>query len=251
MGDVVAEGRQSKPKNASELIASVGAGAPSGPALRLDDLILFDSAGNDPVAIEAVLFTDEGIGVIRTPGGQPRVLPWSAVSAHVVERWPGGTVPAWWVAPQPRPDDLAPSGGPTDGPGPVRPLPHADPGAVIAIQTPFGTYRFLRPGADAIELSNRITDFAVRHQGLSGVPSMTLVARPRRGNDRRQGSRSLPAVSRWSQARPFLAVALVVLIAAAVTLILLQSAGTIHLPFLGGAGSGQISPVGDRLVRIR
>ncbi len=238
----MAERRQSKPKTASDLIASVGAAAPSGPELRLDDLILFDSAGNDPVTIEAIVFTDDGIGVIRTPGSQPRVLPWSAVSAHVVERWPGGVVPAWWVAPQPRPHGTAPAGDQVRSQDTGRPLPHADPGAVIAIQTPFGTYRFLRPDADAIELTNRITDFAVRHQGLSGVSSMTLVARPRRGNDRRQGSRSRPTASRWSQARPYLAVALVVLIAAAVTLILLQSAGVIHLPYLGGAGSGRITP---------
>ncbi len=249
----MAERRQSKPKSASELIASVAADAPSGaqppgpdrpgPELRIDDLILFDSAGNDPVVIEAVVFTDAGIGVIRTPGGPPRVLPWSAVAAHVVERWPGGVVPDWWVAPQPRPNGAAPSGDRVSPHSTGRPLPHADPGAVIAIQTPFGTYRFLRPDADAIELSNRITDFAVRHQGLSGVPSMTLVARPRRGNDRRQGSRSRPAVSRWSRAQPYLAVALVVLLATAVTLILLQSAGAIHLPFLGGTGPGGITPL--------
>jgi hypothetical protein len=245
----VAEGRQSKPKSASELIAAPEAGAPSapgapsGPELRLDDLILFDSAGNDPVTIEAIVFTDEGIGVVRTPGSQPRVLPWSAVSAHVVERWPGGVVPAWWVAPQPRPSNALPPDERIPLRGIGRPLPQADPGAVIAIQTPFGTYRFLRPDADAIELSNRITDFAVRHQGLSGVPSMTLVARPRRGDDRRQGSRSRPEVSRWSRAQPYLVVALVVLIAVAITLILLQSAGAIHVPFLGGSGPGRISPV--------
>jgi hypothetical protein len=220
--------------------------------LRLDDLILFDSAGNDPVAIEAIVFTDEGIGVVRTPGSGPRILPWSAVSAHVVERWSGGVVPAWWVAPQPRPNGAPPQPR-SNGASPQedrvrpetahRPLPQADPGAVIAIQTPFGTYRFLRPGADATELSNRITDFAVRHQGLSGVPSVTLVARPRRGNDRRQGSRSRPPVSRWARVRPYLAVALVVFIVATVTLILMQSAGVIHLPYLGGTGSGQIAPV--------
>jgi hypothetical protein len=37
--------------------------------------------------------------------------------------------------------------------------------------------------------------------------------------------------------------ALVVFILVAVTLILLQSAGVIHLPYLGGTGPGGISPV--------
>ncbi|MGH9080099.1 MAG: hypothetical protein ACRDYE_08530 [Acidimicrobiales bacterium] len=242
----MADGRQSRPKSAGDLIASLGdpmvAPEPSGPELRLDDLILFDTAGNDPVAIQAIVFTDEGIGVVRRPDSGPRVLPWSAVSAHVVERWAGGVVPGWWMAPQPRPDS-ANSREDRDRPEvDGRSLPKADPGAVIAIQTPFGTYRFLRPGADATELSNRITDFAVRHQGLSGVPSVTLVARPRRGNDRRQGSRSRPAASRWARARPYLVVALVVFIVAAVVIILLQSAGAIHLPYLGGAGPGRIAP---------
>jgi hypothetical protein len=45
------------------------------------------------------------------------------------------------------------------------------------------------------------------------------------------------------KARPYLAVALVVFIVIAVALILLQSAGAIHLPYLGGTGPGGITPV--------
>ncbi len=235
------DGPASNPKSASELVGAPGTAGP-GSELRLEGLILFDSAGNEPEPIEAVVFADEGIGVVRTPGTPPRMLPWSAVSAHVVERWAGGIVPAWWVTPQPRPNGADPSigSGPPSAdpvpPGPGHRLPRADPGAVIAIRTPFGTYRFLRPGADPVELSNRITDFAVRHQGLAGVPSVTVVARPRRGGERRQGSRSPVVESRWSRTRPILVVALVVFLVAAVTLILLQSAGVVHLPYLGGAG---------------
>jgi hypothetical protein len=206
--------------------------------LRLAGLVLVDSAGNEPVRIEAMEFTDEGIGVIRTPGDEPRILPWASVASHVVERWAGGPVPSWWFDPT---RSAATPGQPSDGPVPPRRLPEAGPGAAIAIQTPFGTYRFLLPGGDPIALSNRITDFAVRHQGLSGVPSVTLVARPRRGSDRRQGSRSRPSVSAWQKVRPILVIALVALIAAAVTLILLQSAGTIHLPYLGGATPGAMA----------
>src|SRR5581483_1172024 len=184
MGNGEDDGRTSRPTSASDLVARPGAGGPSGPEVRLDDLILFDSAGNDPERIEAMVFTDEGIGVVRTPGGPPRMLPWSAVSAHVVEPWAGGVVPAWWAAPQPRPDGATRDGIADDtarervadgadrdrvaDEGDVRPppkgghrLPRAGAGAVIAVQTPFGTYRFLRPGADPVELSNRITDVAV------------------------------------------------------------------------------------------
>jgi hypothetical protein len=208
--------------------------------------LLLDSAGNDPVTIEAITFADDGIGVTRARGGQPRVLPWSSVSAHVVEPWPGGIVPEKWVEPQY--NGNGPAGQPvvsatgSDGPSaPGRALPYAERGAVIAIRTPFGTYRFLQPGGDPNDLSHRITDFAVRHQGLVGVPSVTTVARPRRDNERRQGSRSAPVTSSWSKVQPYLVAALIVFIAAAVTLILLQSAGTIHLPYLGGTGAGTIS----------
>ncbi len=215
------------------------------PPLRVDGPLLLDSAGSDPVGIEAIVITDEGIGVVRSPGDQPRVLPWSAVSAHMVERWAGGVIPDHWVEPQldgvPGSHEGSARPAPVDGPGATgRALPHADRGAVIAVRTPFGTYRFLVPGGDPNALSNRITDFAVRHQGLGGVPPVTTVARPRRGNDRRQGIRSAQAPAPWTKVRPYLVLALVLFIATAVTLILLQSAGTIHLPYLGGAGSGTV-----------
>jgi hypothetical protein len=40
----------------------------------------------------------------------------------------------------------------------------------------------------------------------------------------------------WARVQPYLVVGLVVILVTAVTLILLQSAGTIHLPLLGGSG---------------
>jgi hypothetical protein len=243
MRDPVADRRASRPNTASQVVDSLGLPEAVGPELRVSDLILFDTAGNDPVTIEAIVFTDEGIGVVRRPGSDPRILPWSAVATHVVERWSGGVVPGWWVAPQPRPNVPHPAEDQAQSMVAARALPEADPGAVIAIQTPFGTYRFLRPGADPVELSNRITDFAVRHKGLSGVPSVTMVARPARGSDRRQGSRARPPVSRWARAKPYLVVALVVFLVTVVTLILLQSAGAIHLPYLGGTGPGGIEPI--------
>ncbi len=246
----VGEGDQSKgggPDKAQAPVPPVGAGLD---VLRLDGVLLLDAVGNDPVAIEAITFADEGIGVIRSPGDGPRVLPWSFVSAHVVERWAGGVIPEWWVDPQLNRADggdrQVAAAVPHPG-GASRVLPHAEPGAVIAVRTPFGTYRFLHPGADPNDLSNRITDFAVRHQGLAGVPSVTTVARPRRGNDRRQGSRSSHTTSSsWSKVQPYLVVALILLIGTAVTLILLQSAGVIHLPYLGGTSPGTVRPIRTR-----
>ena len=204
--------------------------------LTVTGLLLLDPRGYDPTRVDAVVVNDLGIGVIRRRGEAPRVLPWESVIAHAVEPWGGGVIPSWWVDP-----DQAT----TEGPGPVRSsvadvaedrmpfhrrLPHAEAGALISIQTRTGTYRFLRSGGDPVDLSARIGAFAVRHHGPAGQSTVTTVApaRLRRGQSGRSG---------WAVARPFLVVLLVVVIVTAVTLILLQSAGAIHLPFLGGASS--------------
>jgi hypothetical protein len=168
----------------------------------------------------------------------------------VVERWAGGAIPEWWVDPELNRRDQAEGAEPpatvVDPRSNVRALPRTEPGVVVSVQGPFGTYRFLARGGDPDALSRRITDFAVRHQGLSGVPPVTTVARPRRTGDRRQGTRVANRRSGWSKVQPYLAVALIVLIAVAVTLILLQSAGTIHLPYLGGSSPGASGPIRTR-----
>jgi hypothetical protein len=53
--------------------------------------------------------------------------------------------------------------------------------------------------------------------------------------ERRQSVRPDPVPVGWARVRPILTVLLVVFIGVVVTLILLQSAGTIHLPLLGGS----------------
>jgi hypothetical protein len=260
MGDVVAEGDRAKGAQGRPAAGASGTSGPAPAPLRIERLLLLDSAGNDPVPIDALVIDDEGIGVVRSRGGRPQVLPWPSVSAHVVERWAGGAIPEWWVDPELNRSDQSSQGVPggqgDQGAGPpptvvdprsnVRALPRTEPGVVISVQGPFGTYRFLARGGDPDTLSRRITDFAVRHQGLSGVPPVTTVARPRRAGDRRQGTRVANRRSGWSRAQPYLAVALIVLIALAVTLILLQSAGTIHLPYLGGSGPGASGPFRTR-----
>jgi len=211
---------------------------PSGPGprpLTITGLLLLDPHGHDPTAVEAVTFDDAGIGVVRSRGQAPRVLPWDAVVAHAVEPWAGGVIPEWWVDPEAQ--QAGRSGPGSDADGSVlaevmttsRPLPHAEAGAMISIQTRTGTYRFLRSGGDPTELGARITELAVRHQGPAGVSTVTTVAARRHGAS---GERST-----WSRIRPGLVVLLVLVIVAAVTVILLQSAGVIHLPFLGGGGS--------------
>ena len=206
--------------------------APGPKPLTVTGLLLLDPHGRDPVRVDSVVVDDTGIGVIRRRGEPLRLLPWKAVVAHAVEPWGGGVIPEWWVDPE----------EPLEGPAPVpdlvdlelanlmtvrRHLPHAEAGALISIQTRTGTYRFLRSGGDPVDLAARIGVFAVRHQGPAGLSTVTTVApdRLRRG----YGGRS-----RWARTRPFLAALLVVLVAAVVTLILLQSAGVVHLPFLGG-----------------
>jgi len=170
--------------------------------LSLRGLLLLDSAANGPLAIASVRFAGDGIGVVRVEGQQPRVLPWASVVAHAVEPWDGGA------------------------------------GALISIQTPTGTYRFLQIGGDPGDLSHRIAALAVRHQGPAGVSTVTRMA-----TDEPTGSRPRPDRPPWPRLQPYLVVALVVVVLVAVTVILLQTAGLVHLPLLGGTGPGSLGRI--------
>jgi len=208
----------------------------------LHGLLLLESDGDDPVDIESLTFTDDGIGVTRTRGEPARVLPWTSVVAHVVEAWGGGVIPEWWVDPElnRRTASDGPSGTVIDPGATNRALPHSEAGALVGIKTQFGTYRFLLPGGDARELARRVAAFAVRNQGPTGASSVTRVVAWGLDAERRKVKRRPKKTVTWSNVQPFLVVALVVLIATAVTLILLQSTGTIHLPFLGGPGPATV-----------
>jgi hypothetical protein len=212
---------------------------PAPKPLTVTRLLLLDPHGYDPTHVDSVIVNDLGIGVIRRRGDAPRLLPWGSVVTHAVEPWGGGIIPEWWVHP---------GGPPVEGPLPApameasepeelltahRHLPHAEAGALISIRTRTGTYRFLREGADPVDLASRLGAFAIRQQGPSGLSTVTTVAasRLRRNYDGRSG---------WVRVRPIVGVMLVVVVATAVTLILLQSAGAIHLPFLGGTPSSAV-----------
>jgi len=216
--------------------------------------VLLDTAASEPVPIEAVLFADDGIGVIRRRGERPRVLPWSSLTAHAVEKWVGGEIPAGWLH-----RDLETRQEPWILVSPPAVPPRASPrvgaGALIGIQTSYGTYRFLCPGGDPAELSRRVTAFAVRHRGPSAASTVTRVVAWGQDAERRQADRTAPGPVGWHRVRPYLVVLLLVFLGAVVTLLLLQSAGSIHLPLLGGSGSGTIGasgqPGGHRVLTSR
>ena len=214
----------------------------------LVDLLLLEPDDTETVAIDVVTFSDAGIGVIRSRGERPRVLPWSSVTAHAVEPWSGGVIPEWWVDPEL--NRRRPTAGPvapvTDPKATNRSRPGQEPGALIGIKTPSQTYRFLLPGGDAREISRKVTAFAVRFQGPTGASSVTRVVRWGQDAERRSVARSPKRDISWAKVQPFLVVALILFLAASVTIILLQSAGAIHLPFLGGVGSGTVSLIRTR-----
>jgi hypothetical protein len=248
MGAAVAEGEQSRVRGGAAPPAPTAPAAPVPLPFQLDGLLLLDAAGNDPVTIDRLIFDDDGVGVIRHHGESPRVLPWSSMTTHVVEPWAGGFIPEWWVDPELNRSDppAVRAGVVTDPDATSRSLPHAEPGALIGIQTATGTYRFLLPGGDPTELSGRVAALAVSHQGPAGASSVTTVVGSDRRSRRGRGSPTGESASAWSKVQPYLVVALVVFIGAAVTLILLQSAGAIHLPFLGGANPGSLGPLRTR-----
>ncbi len=238
MGVDVSEGDQPESQGAATERRLALAG-PAPRTVRLEGLVLLDTAGTEPVAIEAMLFADDGIGVIRARGERPRVLPWSSLSAHAVEKWVGGEIPAHWLQPEDAGGRQEPWAGTAPAPPPPPPpRPRVAAGALIGIQTSYGTYRFLYPGGDPAELSRWVTAFAVRHQGPAAASTVTRVVAWGQDVERRQSRRPSPKPAGWARAQPYLVVLLLVFIASVVTLILLQSAGTIHLPLLGGSGSG-------------
>jgi hypothetical protein len=207
------------------------------------------------VTVDSIVFSDEGIGVIRYRGEQPRVLPWTSVTAHVIERWAGGAIPRGWVDQSRNGVDPGPPAperpaartrrrgrGTTQGTtsdatgGTGAPVARVGAGALIGIRTPYGSYRFLFPGGDPADLSHRVSAFAVRHHGPTGASTVTRVVAWGQDIERRQSVRPAPTPTGWNRVRPILTVLLIVFIGVVVALILLQSAGTVHLPVLGGSG---------------
>ncbi len=224
--------------------------SPSARPVRFAEVLLLDPVGGEPVPMASLTFGDEGIGVVEHGGSSARVLPWSSVTAHVAEAWSGGLVPEWWVDPEldrdePEPTWTGPTttgvgagvgvGTVTDPEATARPVPHVEAGTLVGIRTPTSIYRFLIPHSDPVSVSRRINEIALaRRPGTVGVDTTTVLP-----SETPAANRAVPR-STWSKIQPFLVIALIAFIATAVTLILLQSSGAIHLPFLGGANSGSL-----------
>ena len=191
-------------------------------------------------------FDDHGIGVIRrTAASRPGCCRGPSVAAHAVEPWSGGAIPEWWVDPELNrsevPSGPVPHWSPTPRP-PAGPRPHTESGALIVIQTATGIYRFILPGGEARELSRRVTAFAVRYHGPAAASSVTRVVAWGQDAERRKRRRPPQRPAPWDRMKPYLVWSWSCSSAPSSTLILLQSAGTIHLPFLGGSSSGVVGP---------
>jgi hypothetical protein len=91
-----------------------------------------------------------------------------------------------------------------------------------------------------------VAAFAIRHQGPTGASTVTRVVAWGKDIERRQSVRPDPVPAGWAKVRPILTVLLIVFIAVVVTLILLQSAGTVHLPLLGGSGQQSLAALSSR-----
>lgn len=215
------------------------------PRFRLDDLLLIDGSGGTTVPIASMTFGEDGIGVTRQAGEAPRILPWNSVVAHAVEGWSGGPIPEWWVDPELNRSDppIGPAPAVTDPTATSRSRAVTDPGALIVVQTQSGTHRFILPGADARDLARRVTALAIRAHGPTAASSVTRVVAWGLDAERRKTERPPQKPARWPRVRPYLVVALILFVAVAIALILFQSAGVIHLPLLGGSGTGVMLPL--------
>ncbi|MGH9096755.1 MAG: hypothetical protein ACRDWB_04960 [Acidimicrobiales bacterium] len=222
-------------------------GTPSEPEpFALDGLILL-SDGNAPQPVDGIrlTFDDQGVGVVHSPDEPPRLLPWSSLIAHSVEPWSGEVTPEWWVDPEfnRTGEGIGDDHDVIDPVATERSSSLTRAGALISLRTGLATYRFLLPGGNVDELRPRVGVFALHHQGRSDSSSTATVFA---GRSPGQGGRSSPGLT-WMRLRPALIVVLVCFLLTAAILIVLQSAGTVHLPFLGGANSGTVGGGGLRI----
>lgn len=227
---------------------SGGAATPSEPeSFALDGLILLSGDGNAPQPVDGIrlTFDEQGVGVVHSPDEPPRLLPWSSLIAHSVEPWTGGVTPEWWVDPEfnRTGEGIGDDDDVIDPVATERSSSLTRAGALISLRTVLATYRFLLPGGNVDVLRPRVGVFALRHQGPSGPSSTATVFA---GRPPGRGGRPSPGLT-WMRVRPALTIVLVCFLLTAAILIVLQSAGTVHLPFLGGANSGTVKGGGLRI----
>lgn len=227
---------------------SGGVATPSEPEpFALDGLILLsgDRDATHPVDGIRLTFDDQGVGVVHSPEEPPRLLPWPSLIAHAVEPWSGGVTPEWWVDPEfnRTGEGIGDDDDVIDPVATERASSLTRDGALISLRTVLATYRFLLPDGNVDQLRPRVGVFALRHQGRSGSSSTATVFA---GRPPGEGGRPSPRLT-WMRVRPALTVVLIAFLLTAAILIVLQSAGTIHIPFLGGANSGTVEGRGLRI----
>lgn len=224
---------------------------PDEPApFQIDGVILLGADGGNPLQVEGITLTfgHEGVGVIHGHEDHPRLLPWSLLTSYALEAWSGLIVPPWWVDPELNrtDDDSDADSEVVDADSTTRSLPHTGPGALISFRTPLATYRFLSPGGDLGQLSSQVAAFIRSHQGGIGATSPVTVFAGRSpqagGGGPTSGTTRQKGMS-WARIRPILTVVLIVCLATIAILIVLQSAGTIHLPLLGGTGPRSVGTI--------
>ena len=158
-----------------------------------------------------------GISLQRAPDQPGRRLRWTEVTATTAEPWTG--------------DDRR-------------------PGALVTVSTAVARFRFGIPGGDVATLRyvlDELAGFARGRSAGAGTPHASLAGQPSgspgtastrlvgaRGQHRSLGGSPRPR--RAVVAARTVAIALV--LALAVALVLAQSAGAIHLPFLGSSSGG-------------
>ncbi len=176
--------------------------------LRIPGVILIGHSPTGSVYAPGVhlVFDHRGVGVASNAIDLPRVLPWDSLHGYHVDPWQGDNGASGNAL-------LAPSG------------------ALVVIETKQGAYRFIVPGAQAAALGQQIGNLAstYRERRQAAADEEPAAQRTRAS-----------AYERW---QPVLVVILVIVVATAVALILAQSAGAIHISFLGSDTASTIPPL--------
>ena len=216
-------------------------GTPLHEAVRFDDVVLLPPGDdvNRLVGGVSLVIDDQGVTLTTADAENPRMLPWSSLETYAIEPITASTSP-WWVDPELRdPAVPAPSRRSTSVAGHRQRRPTLVParsderGALVSLRTAAGTYRLLVAGLDSDALAARVRPLAAAHLPPTALPTVTTV--------RTHPTSPAPSTT-WERLRPVLAILAAAVAAAAITAILLQSAGVVHLPFLGGTGPTALAP---------
>ena len=117
-------------------------------------------------------------------------------------------------------------------------------GSLVTVETQRNTFRLAAKGADAVSLGYAVDALCAHFTRVDAPPAPTEAAvhppgaRPDPRGPEVPDDALAPGADRHARWKPVLVVALVLVLATAVSLLLAQSAGAIHWPILGGGGGG-------------